>query len=173
MPFYLQQTTPIKIAVFSLLFRAINHGYSGKTYIMPDELLYKFFAPFWSAETSYAPGLWSGQNPSLGQCVPTALVIQDHLGGEIVRGTIHLKNGETERHYWNHLEDKNLNIDATRFQYTNRIIEIIQEDVRDLRTYVLENPDTARRYDLLKKIIPQEDAKIFFTSLFTSPRLSQ
>ena len=58
-----------------------------------QDLLFSFFADFWSADTSYSPDLWSDSNPSLGQCVPTALLIHDLLGGEIQSGKVFLKNG--------------------------------------------------------------------------------
>lgn len=37
----------------------------------------------WIRETSSVPDEWSEELASRGQCVPTALVVQDYLGGEL------------------------------------------------------------------------------------------
>jgi hypothetical protein len=38
----------------------------------------------WGSDTTDEPELWSGENPALGQCAVTALVVREYLGGEIV-----------------------------------------------------------------------------------------
>ncbi|NTE86000.1 YunG family protein [Agrobacterium rubi] len=56
-------------------------------------VLYDAVKESWSRETS---SLWSKENPALGQCGVTALVFQDHMGGEIfktsVAGALHFYN---------------------------------------------------------------------------------
>src|SRR5216683_953841 len=63
----------------------------------------------WTAETSADPR-WSAACPSLGQCAVTALVIQDYLGGELMRGEV-----DGGSHYWNVIQGKT--IDLTRDQF--------------------------------------------------------
>ena len=53
-------------------------------------------AESWSRDTSYTPRLWTPENPATGQCAVTALVVNDLVGGTIIRGMV----GRTS-HYWN------------------------------------------------------------------------
>lgn len=56
----------------------------------------------WSARTSYG-GVWADGNPALGQCYPTARVVQHFLpASEIVKGTVRAGTRE-EIHFWNEL----------------------------------------------------------------------
>ena len=119
-----------------------------------EDVLYHYFTQLWSADTCYTPDLWSSENPALGQCVPTVLIIQDNYGGEIKRGTVHLIDGRTESHYWNIIN--NQIVDITIVQYGDKIIKVtprsdMPEGFSTLRGFVLANADTKRRYDLLKK----------------------
>ncbi len=92
----------------------------------------------WSEVTSSDPARWSPQNPAWGQCAVTALVIQDYLGGTILRGQ--MVDGS---HYWNTLPDGE-ELDATIQQFPARPpFSIIVQRPREV---ILENPDTWRRY---------------------------
>ena len=42
---------------------------------------------------------WSSRWPSKGKCTVTALVVQDYLGGELLRAPV-----EDVSHYWNRLD---------------------------------------------------------------------
>jgi hypothetical protein len=42
----------------------------------------------WERTTSADPDRWSPQNPAWGQCAVTALIVQDHYGGELRRGIV-------------------------------------------------------------------------------------
>lgn len=106
----------------------------------------------WVKDTSYTPEEWSKDNPARGQCAVSALVIQDYLGGEIVRfkadfGDIH------EKHYVNLIEGKL--VDATCSQYPDDLI--LEESPPDLNSYkdlrerMLSDTNTAKRYELLKE----------------------
>src|SRR5437762_79497 len=53
----------------------------------------------WDAETSFNARTWSAERPEKGQCAVTALVVQDLLGGVIVRAKV-----DGESHYWNVLD---------------------------------------------------------------------
>jgi N-acetylglutamate synthase-like GNAT family acetyltransferase len=72
----------------------------------------------WSRETSDDPEEWSEQNPARGQCAPTALLVRELLGGEILTANV-IRGGERiERHAWNRLPS-GLSIDLSRSQYRN------------------------------------------------------
>lgn len=68
---------------------------------------------------------WSGHNPSWGQCGPTALVVNDLLGGELCVAEVRLADG-TQRgfHWWNRLSG-GLDVDLTRGQFQRG--EVVQE----------------------------------------------
>src|SRR5262249_33209808 len=53
----------------------------------------------WSRETSSDYDRWTLENPAWGQCAVTALVLQDLMGGELLRCVLP-KGGS---HYWNRL----------------------------------------------------------------------
>src|ERR1035437_4211987 len=64
----------------------------------------------WDAETSVDED-WGPANPALGQDAATALVVQDYLGGQLVRSIV----GDVD-HYSNRLHDKTC-LDLTRQQF--------------------------------------------------------
>jgi hypothetical protein len=74
----------------------------------------------WDKETSYWPDKWTSDNPALGQCAVTALVVHDHYGGSIKRCMVKFKNsaGEEEEveHYYNMLPE-NKREDSTLEQF--------------------------------------------------------
>jgi hypothetical protein len=100
----------------------------------------------WSRGTSLDPARWSPSNPSWGQCAVTALVLQDFLGGDLLRCP--LPRGGS--HYWNRLPS-GAEVDLTRGQFREGIATQAGE-VRP-REYVLSFPETAHRYRLLKERI--------------------
>lgn len=95
----------------------------------------------WCQETSSDPDLWTTDNPALGQCAVTALVVQDLLGGSLVRVV-----NEGVSHYYNSLDD-HTRIDLTRSQFETWTPSC--EEIRD-REYVLSFPATVRRYEVLR-----------------------
>lgn len=42
----------------------------------------------WGADTAYDPHDWSDDNRARGQCVVSSLVVQDYLGGDLLRYSI-------------------------------------------------------------------------------------
>jgi hypothetical protein len=102
--------------------------------------LFESIRSAWTAETSANPGLWTWRKPSVGQCAVTALVVQDHLGGELLRALI-----DGISHYWNRLPG-GAEIDLTRDQFD--VFYPVDITLRT-REYVLSFPDTERRYRLL------------------------
>lgn len=69
----------------------------------------------WAADTSYAPKLWTPDNPAHGQCTPSSLVVHSLLGGQVLYRATYV-DGLRERHYLNILPDGN-EFDSTREQY--------------------------------------------------------
>jgi hypothetical protein len=100
----------------------------------------------WCKETSASPDSWSEQNPALGQCAISALVVQDLLGGELLRTIV---NGES--HYWNRLPNGQ-EVDTTRQQFGSEPRIDSPTTVRE-RSYVLSFPYTVKRYEVLKSRI--------------------
>ena len=94
----------------------------------------------WNIETC-APGLrdkWSEENPSLGQCAITALIVNDFFGGKIMRCM-----ASTGSHYYNLVDDEL--IDLTVEQFLGEIPQYENGEERT-REYLLGNVDTKNRY---------------------------
>lgn len=133
-----------------------------------EQPLYEFFSSLWLAETSSSP-YWLADNPSMGQSVPTSLIIQDYMGGDIMRGVVQLESGRTDSHYWNMIGPDRL--DVTGYQYGPFISSITLKEplLIPVREYLLENPDVQRRYDLLQQQIKGQNIERFFRFLKPSP----
>jgi hypothetical protein len=102
-------------------------------------------AEAWARETSADASGWSDQNTAWGQCAVTALIVQDFLGGSLLRGEV----GPIS-HYWNVLPSGE-RVDLTWVQFEpSAEIEKIEPRTRD---YVLSHADTARRYRELAKAV--------------------
>lgn len=99
----------------------------------------------WSRASSADPAGWNASNPAWGQCAVTALVIQDVLGGDLLRVVV----GD-QTHYFNRLPGGEV-IDLTREQFGPRPIP--NTPVTRERSYVLSFPDTERRYLALREAV--------------------
>lgn len=105
----------------------------------------------WCRETA-APGCqadWHTRHPSYGQCAVTALLLQDSLGGELMRADV----PGFGSHYWNRLAD-GTEIDLTREQFPPGTVVPAGEPAP--RSRLLEGERalaarTAERYGLLKR----------------------
>lgn len=112
----------------------------------------------WTAETSYDSAEWSADNPARGQCVVSALIVQDYFGGELVRFAVS-GNGISEMHYAN-LLDGDVLFDVTRSQYQDVEVIFTPKPV-DLKGHAtirhkrLTDPETRRRYELLRSRIDE------------------
>ncbi len=84
------------------------------------ELLYKL-KKCWSKESS---SLWTKENPSKGQCGVTSIVVQELLGGKIMK--TRLASGQ--KHFYNFINGKR--IDFTKDQFS---IPIIYNDMPSSR----------------------------------------
>lgn len=117
--------------------------------------LKELFKRIWSTDTCY-PGSkdeWSVENPSLGQCAVTSLLINEIFGGKI------LFNKEYH-HYWNLLEDGS-EIDLTKDQFGAQAQ--IKAEGEASRDYILYS-ENAKRSETLKryKILKKRFEKLFF-----------
>lgn len=95
-----------------------------------------------SKDTCY-PNLkreWNDNNSALGHCAITALVLNDFLGGKIMRC-----ESETGSHYYNLINNKIVDLTACQF---NSLPNYKNGEERT-REYLLSNEDTKIRYKLL------------------------
>jgi hypothetical protein len=108
----------------------------------------------WSAQTSYYAN-WTPQNPAYGQCAVTALIVQDHLGGDLVRQVI----TPGQAHFWNQLKD-GTKVDLTERQFA--LAPAIREPATTspVRQRLLAYLPTAARYQLLKAAVEKNLAEM-------------
>ena len=78
----------------------------------------------WSAETSvcFSPGA----APSYGQCAPTAVVIQERFGGEILRTGGWPPNG---RHFYNRIDGIRYDFTADQFKMPGYSHSVVYDDI--------------------------------------------
>ena len=72
----------------------------------------------WGADTCTPESRanWSPDNPARDQCGVTAMVLNDLLGGELIRGEVLVNGVRTDYHWWNRL-GMGVEIDLTREQF--------------------------------------------------------
>jgi len=100
----------------------------------------------WSKETSYSEDYYTGGSD--GQCYPTALVVQDELGGKIVRGDVPYENQKIyDPHFWNLLPG-GIEIDLTSDQYGGDGIIPVKKSVK---LSVISGDRRNKKYWLLKE----------------------
>lgn len=90
----------------------------------------------WNLETC-SPGLrdkWNEENPSIGQCAITALIVNDFFGGKIMRCMV-----SSGSHYYNIIDDEF--VDLTVEQFLGEIPQYENGEERT-REYLLSNKDT-------------------------------
>lgn len=102
----------------------------------------------WAMDTSHERDGWSCENPAHGQCAVTALVIQDYLGGELLRA----RSGDVT-HFWSLVDGAEIDLTAEQFA-----VMPAWDDASELvdRDYILAWPDTRRRYGLLRGRVAQK-----------------
>lgn len=122
---------------------------------MEIEELKQLLVESWDKDTC-SPGLreeWNEENPSIGQCAITALIVNDYFGGKIMRCMAY--NGS---HYYNMIDDEL--IDLTVEQFLGRIPDYEHGEERT-REYLLGNEDTKSRYmqlkDNLQKVLDETE----------------
>jgi hypothetical protein len=95
----------------------------------------------WSAETS-VNGTLDPERCSRGQCVPTALLVNELYGGDILRTVV-----RGESHYFNRV--KGVEVDLTRDQFP---LWIDAGSTTRSREEILENESSRRRAALLSRL---------------------
>lgn len=116
------------------------------------DTLIKALHQSWGADTCFDASEWSENNPARGQCVVSSLIVQDYLGGDLLRYEI--DEGELhEKHYCNLLENGTI-LDTTGIQYKNpvnmRLKPVNLDGFGSVREKRLSEPETRKRYEILK-----------------------
>lgn len=114
--------------------------------------LFPKVAAAWSADTASAG--WSPENPALNQCAVTALVVQDLVGGELVRSRVDDDNGLSVSHYFNRHSAADIDLTWSQFDDSGSPMRITEQPVpagfSSARDYVLSFPATLDRYKVLR-----------------------
>ena len=109
----------------------------------------------YSKDTSSDSTNWSPENPAMGQCAVTALIVNDYFNGKIVWANALLPDGKNISHYFNNIDG--IEIDLTRKQFPKGTIIHSGVDktkgFQTTRDYILSYQSTKERYELLKQLI--------------------
>ena len=121
------------------------------------QMIFKALQSSWAKDTAFDPKEWSEDNMARGQCVVSSLVIQDYLGGDLVRYSV--DEGDLhETHYANRL-DSGVILDTTASQYTEpvtmRIKPVDLKGFSSVREKRLADNSTRKRYEILKARVDQ------------------
>ena len=105
------------------------------------------FKGAWCRETAHPSyrDKWSEDNPSVGQCLVTALIVQDKYGGDIYS----CKVGNNS-HFVNIIDERIIDRTAEQFGGADKIKYISSSFRKRTRESLLKNKDTQWRYELLK-----------------------
>jgi hypothetical protein len=125
---------------------------------MKLEDLRKSLLKSWSAETSSSAS-WTSKNSAEGQCAVTALIVQDYLGGDILK-TYALTSTGRISHYYNSINGVEIDLTKDQFnantQFEGEITAVAGH--ASLREYCLSFKDTRIRYQLLRSRITNDNA---------------
>ena len=108
---------------------------------LTSDLLERFQSA-WSTETS---SKWRSDNPACGQCSVTALVVQDLVGGHILKTSV-----EGQWHFYNSVDGQRFDLTDTQFE---RPIEY--QDLPSSRREALEDTST-NQYEILKRRVTSQ-----------------
>lgn len=114
------------------------------------------FRKAWSRETAHpsCQEIWTTENPSVGQCACTALIVQEFLGGTISR----LEFPDRSIIYHNRV--LNQVVDLTWEQHTKERMFYFEQCLPSIqprtREQLLANPDTNYRYTVLRSRVLRE-----------------
>lgn len=99
----------------------------------------------WTKETCYPTNQndWNKDNPSLGQCEISTLIVNDFMGGKIMRCMC-----GNSIHYYNIINNNIVDLTRDQYEYLSPEYSNGQERTRE---YILSNEDTKRRYLILLK----------------------
>jgi len=104
----------------------------------------------WSAETSYYRN-YDGSIPAFGQCLVTALVVQDWFKGDIVRGDVIVKGSKKPvRHFWNIINGVEVDLTWSQFPHCSKVTNITV--IKNWKT-LLKNESVGLRYSKLAVLV--------------------
>jgi hypothetical protein len=104
----------------------------------------------WGQDT-YPPDAktpWDPDNPARGQCGVVAVVLNDILGGELMRGEVLVDGERVDFHWWNRLPG-GLEIDLTRDQFAAH--ETVTDGIAIVRPPNTEIKRLRAEYELLRR----------------------
>ncbi|MFI1255546.1 hypothetical protein ACH4U6_17460 [Streptomyces netropsis] len=109
----------------------------------------------WSADTCTPEfrSRWNPDNPARDQCGVTAMVLNDLLGGDLIRGEVHVNGKRTDYHWWNRL-GMGVEIDLTREQFGPE--EIVTGGIIIPRPPVTEWRRLREEYELLRDRVAEK-----------------
>jgi hypothetical protein len=101
----------------------------------------------WGIDTAYKDDIpkWSTDNPAVGQCAVTALIIHDYFGGQIYSGV----SQDGVVHYWNKIYGLKIDLTRSQFRDTKIFTNITKWVAEDL----LQTGNVRERYEILKSRI--------------------
>ncbi|HAB52722.1 MAG TPA: hypothetical protein DCQ26_01235 [Marinilabiliales bacterium] len=117
------------------------------------EQLKEAFNTSWCRETAYRADreYWSEQNKTRGQCTVTVMIVNDYLGGEMLRGYSKKYN---LYHYWNIVNG--MKIDLTFEQFVGDKDDIVFDNiVVKTKNDLLKISNVRSRYQLLSRKIDE------------------
>jgi len=99
----------------------------------------------WCRETSYY-AKFEPDNLAKGQCVPTALLVQSILGGDIYGCMV-----RRSRHFYNIVDGELVDYTAGQFPDMHQLVASYTQGYKSNRDVLLLRPGVADRYELLKE----------------------
>jgi len=125
----------------------------------------------WSKDTSGQPRDWKQSCPEIGQCLPTALTVQDYFGGEIEWVSLVFTPKDTKelgggfgQHFLNVIDGIKVDLTSGQFSYTNAQdnIKIFNRSDRHetygtAREWAKLKPERWQQYLLLKKKFEEQN----------------
>ena len=116
---------------------------------MNVDKLYMALRKSWGADT--AKGDWNQDCPSMNQCCVTALIVQDYLGGKLLKCPT--ENGDI--HYWNKIGNGEIDFTCDQFQFLGD--EPLKEKAKTInRNRPLSYQNVVKRYEILKQRVAEE-----------------
>ncbi len=107
----------------------------------------------WGPDSS-ADDQWSPANPAKGQCESSSFVAWEYLGGSLVLGQVFIDNEFSEHHYWNRLEDRDIDFTAEQFDDRHEIREKVVLSSEQINTQRHKmRPEIKARVDALRAAV--------------------
>ena len=125
------------------LINILRHSQPAKLTESVSETFLAKLTSAWDKDTCHPAYVnkWTEQNPATGQCLVTALAVQDEYGGDIYD----CKVGHS-RHFYNVINDEIVDLTFNQFPEGSEIKDKRKRD----RKQLLANKETKQRYELLK-----------------------